>query len=276
MFVIEAADAMADESQNALLKTLEEPAAFVHLLLISAEPEALLETVRSRCQTVRFAPARRRGGRRGGSRSAGLATATTSAGPPPGWRVATRDRAAFLVSDEGRELRAVRPSCVGRRALRRAGGCSLASALSRPPRPPAPSAGEATVARLAALAAEAGETEGRAARRRCPRGGGGRAGVPRGAPAPRRSTSGSALLAAWLRDLAAVAEGAEELVLNADRVEELRRGGERPRRPRAPAAERELVMDTRRRLTVNVGEELALEALVFRLEALFSNARNRP
>ena len=56
MFVIEAADAMAEESQNALLKTLEEPAAFAHLILISAEPEALLETVRSRCQIVRFRP----------------------------------------------------------------------------------------------------------------------------------------------------------------------------------------------------------------------------
>jgi len=56
VFVIEGADAMADESQNALLKTLEEPAAYVHLILITSEPAALLETVRSRCQTVRFAP----------------------------------------------------------------------------------------------------------------------------------------------------------------------------------------------------------------------------
>src|SRR5919197_1988029 len=56
VFVIEAADAMADESQNALLKTLEEPAEFVNILIISAEPELLAETVRSRCQEVRFRP----------------------------------------------------------------------------------------------------------------------------------------------------------------------------------------------------------------------------
>src|SRR3954451_2355381 len=56
VFVIEAADAMADESQNALLKTLEEPAGFVHILLVTAEPELLAETVRSRCQEVRFRP----------------------------------------------------------------------------------------------------------------------------------------------------------------------------------------------------------------------------
>ena len=81
-------------------------------------------------------------------------------------------------------------------------------------------------------------------------------------------------LAAWLRDLAAVAEGADELVLNADRIEELRAAaGELDARAARRGAE--LVMDTRRRLQVNVGEELALEALVFRLEALLNRPRNR-
>src|SRR3954447_15608137 len=56
VFVIEAAEAMRDESQNALLKTLEEPPEFAHLILLSSEPEALLETVASRCQAVDFAP----------------------------------------------------------------------------------------------------------------------------------------------------------------------------------------------------------------------------
>ena len=56
VFVVEAAEAMRDESQNALLKTLEEPPAFVHLILLSSEPEALLETIASRCQPIDFAP----------------------------------------------------------------------------------------------------------------------------------------------------------------------------------------------------------------------------
>jgi DNA polymerase-3 subunit delta' len=79
------------------------------------------------------------------------------------------------------------------------------------------------------------------------------------------------MVAASLRDLAAVAEGAEDLILNADRVEEVRSGatGLDPRRARRGA---ELVIDTRRRLQVNVAEELALEALVFRLEALLTDA----
>ena len=56
VFVIEQAEAMGEESQNALLKTLEEPPEFDHLLLLSAEPEALLETITSRCQEVSFGP----------------------------------------------------------------------------------------------------------------------------------------------------------------------------------------------------------------------------
>ena len=82
------------------------------------------------------------------------------------------------------------------------------------------------------------------------------------------------MIAAWLRDLSAVAEGAEDLILNSDRLEALAacgRGasGLDSRRARAGA---ELVMETRRRLQVNVGEELALEALVFRLDALLRAA----
>ena len=55
VFVIDEADAMAEESQNALLKTLEEPAPFAHLILISSQPTALLDTVRSRCREIAFA-----------------------------------------------------------------------------------------------------------------------------------------------------------------------------------------------------------------------------
>ena len=45
VFVVEAAEAMRDESQNALLKTLEEPPSFVHLILLTSEPDGLLETI---------------------------------------------------------------------------------------------------------------------------------------------------------------------------------------------------------------------------------------
>src|SRR5688500_5805356 len=56
VFVIEEAEGLRDESQNALLKTLEEPAPFAHLILVCSEPELLAETILSRCQPVEFAP----------------------------------------------------------------------------------------------------------------------------------------------------------------------------------------------------------------------------
>ena len=55
-FLIDDADKMNDAASNALLKTLEEPASTSHIILISSRPDTLLPTIRSRCQTVRFAP----------------------------------------------------------------------------------------------------------------------------------------------------------------------------------------------------------------------------
>lgn len=43
------------EAANALLKTLEEPRPRVHFILTSERPDALLSTIRSRCQRIRFA-----------------------------------------------------------------------------------------------------------------------------------------------------------------------------------------------------------------------------
>lgn len=56
LFIIEDADKMNEPSSNALLKTLEEPPATTHIILLTARPAALLPTIRSRCQTLRFAP----------------------------------------------------------------------------------------------------------------------------------------------------------------------------------------------------------------------------
>lgn len=55
-FLIDDADKMNDAAANALLKTLEEPASTSHIILITSRPDTLLPTIRSRCQTVRFAP----------------------------------------------------------------------------------------------------------------------------------------------------------------------------------------------------------------------------
>ena len=54
LVVIEAVEAMAEGAANALLKTLEEPGDGL-LILLSAAPERLLSTIRSRCHSVPFA-----------------------------------------------------------------------------------------------------------------------------------------------------------------------------------------------------------------------------
>jgi DNA polymerase-3 subunit delta' len=56
VFVIDEADRMNDAAQNAILKTLEEPQPDTVFILISDNEGELLETIRSRCRIVRFAP----------------------------------------------------------------------------------------------------------------------------------------------------------------------------------------------------------------------------
>jgi DNA polymerase-3 subunit delta' len=53
--VIVAADRMNDEAANAFLKTLEEPPPRSVLILLTTEPERLLETILSRCLRLNFA-----------------------------------------------------------------------------------------------------------------------------------------------------------------------------------------------------------------------------
>jgi DNA polymerase-3 subunit delta' len=54
--VIDPADAMNEAAQNAFLKTLEEPPPDVVFLLVSARPQLLRATVRSRCQRLDLRP----------------------------------------------------------------------------------------------------------------------------------------------------------------------------------------------------------------------------
>ena len=56
VFVIDDAHTMNDSAQNALLKSLEEPPPRSHIVLVSSAPQALRQTIRSRCQLLRFGP----------------------------------------------------------------------------------------------------------------------------------------------------------------------------------------------------------------------------
>jgi DNA polymerase-3 subunit delta' len=56
VFILVDADRLNVQSQNKVLKTLEEPAPDTAIILTSAAPEALLPTIRSRCQRIAFHP----------------------------------------------------------------------------------------------------------------------------------------------------------------------------------------------------------------------------
>jgi DNA polymerase-3 subunit delta' len=60
VFIVDDAHGMNESSQNALLKSLEEPPPRSHLLLVTARPQGLRQTIRSRCQVLRFGPLSRK------------------------------------------------------------------------------------------------------------------------------------------------------------------------------------------------------------------------
>jgi DNA polymerase III subunit delta' len=255
VFVIEAAEAMREESQNSLLKTLEEPPPYAHLILISSEPGSLLETVASRCQPVDFSPlpiATIEAALGGGEESAEVtAAARLSAGD--------LERARFLISEQGRALRAhaERGSAVA---------LGAAPAGDQPPpwrglleaAEPVASGAEAAVRELLEEEVSAGlKRSAREIADQAKRAG------------RRRRTEvldlGLELSAAWFRDLAAIASEASAVVYNRDRMAELQ-GQAAGLDPASPRRATELIQDTRRRLELNVSEELALEALFYRLQ----------
>ena len=244
VFVVEAAEAMRDESQNALLKTLEEPPPFAHLVLLTAEPEALLPTISSRCQRIDFSPlpADAVESALDGDTLEVAAAARVSAGD--------LRRARFLLSPRGRKLRATAWS------MTQAGGKPWRALLKSAEE----IGGEAEGAVREELEREREEGVKRTARE---------IGDEAKRVGRRRRTElldfGLSLSAYWLRDLAAVAVGADDAVLNRDRLDALRDAAD-GLDPAAPRRGVELVLDARRALELNVSEELALEALHFRLE----------
>jgi DNA polymerase-3 subunit delta' len=56
VFIVTAADTMDDDAANALLKILEEPPLFTHIVLLCENPAQILPTIKSRCQILTFLP----------------------------------------------------------------------------------------------------------------------------------------------------------------------------------------------------------------------------
>ena len=56
VFIIRRVEELSVSAANALLKTLEEPGARTHFILLTSQPDALLPTILSRSMRIRFAP----------------------------------------------------------------------------------------------------------------------------------------------------------------------------------------------------------------------------
>lgn len=54
--IIDGAEKMTPEAQNSLLKSLEEPLSYNIFILVTSHPQAILPTIRSRCQSYHFQP----------------------------------------------------------------------------------------------------------------------------------------------------------------------------------------------------------------------------
>ncbi len=54
VYIINDCDKMTKEAQNCLLKTLEEPPEFIVIILISSNENIILNTIKSRCMTLKF------------------------------------------------------------------------------------------------------------------------------------------------------------------------------------------------------------------------------
>jgi DNA polymerase III subunit delta' len=264
VFVLERVDEMNDEVANRLLKTLEEPPSFVHLILLTDSLGQVLPTVISRCQLVRFDPLP----------ASRIAEDLVAEGvPAPRAQACARlalgngARARFLASEDGEAL------CVDVDRL-------VAAALSGGGRSAAePEAWRGLLDRAEERRAAAEERVAEEASARL-------ASEPKGRERGaiekqfeetakrdgRRVRTevldlGLTLAALRFRDLTCLAEGAEGALLDPERTAALA-GETAARDPRRLRLAAERCEDVRMSLALNVTEDLALEALGFRLTAL--------
>jgi DNA polymerase III subunit delta' len=256
VFVLERADTMNDEAANALLKTLEEPPPYVVLLLLTDRPTQVLPTIASRCQPVRF-DALPPGALAQRLQSQGVAPDTAEACAR--LSLGDGDKALALALGDGPALRAAAEG-LARGPLHQRRDRPWEALLER-------SKARGLAAREqveAALAEELQFLPKKEHRRRETEYG------ERARRAQRRAETVALdhalqLAGLWFRDVGVVASGAPELAFNHDRADELRHDAD-GRSPATLRTAQELVDDTRARLQVNVGFELACEALAFRLE----------
>jgi DNA polymerase-3 subunit delta' len=255
VFVLERVDVMNDEAANALLKTLEEPPSYVVLLLLTDRPTQVLPTIASRCQAVRFDPPTtdqlaERLERQGFSPDIAQAAARLSLGDG--------EKAVKLASGDGLKLRQAAEAFARAPLHGQVADKPWRALLERAKQAGADAKAEVEkqlqdeLQYLPKKEHKRRETEFTERARRADR-----------RAATQALDHALQLVGLWYRDLAVLEAGAPELVFHCDRLGTLQQDQGRPNLRTA----QELVDETRSRLILNVSEELACEALAYRLEA---------
>ncbi len=259
VFVIERVDELGDEAANRMLKTLEEPPSFVHLILLTDRLSEVLPTISSRCQLVRFdAPSFEEVaaelGVLGLSGEHAQACARLSLGDLA--------LARMLAGEDGQALRAsgerfAAAALSGEMAREKPWLQMLAAVRTT---------GETAREELEQQAVQELELHPRKERRRVENEWSERIKRARRRVETRSLDLTLQVAALWYADLAALAWEAEDLVRNRDRLDELRAA--HSGNPQRLLEAVDMVEETRRRFVLNVSEELACEALAYRLEQL--------
>ena len=250
VYIIESAELLNHDASDALLTSLEEPPAYAVVTLLASRPQMLALTIRSRCQHAAFTLLSR------------AAVTDWLVSSDPDLDTSDAERIARLAGGRlDRAARLVDPDLAGRR--------ERLIELARSTYAPAPFDPRAAMRGVLDAAAASGERARERARRtaddsltrreleqrerRAARG------------AERDDVADSLeILAAWYRDVVAVAAGARDAVLNADRLAELELdAGVLPDRSAARAAE--IVLETQGMLELQVQLDLTLDALFVRL-----------
>ncbi|HEX5467929.1 MAG TPA: hypothetical protein VFW80_02655 [Gaiellaceae bacterium] len=248
VYLVFGAHLMNEDAADALLKDLEEPPAYAVIVLVADDLGPLATTIRSRCQHVPFRRLSQRAVKAHLSTRGVSGEKLDALARLAGGRL---DRAERLVNEEAGE--------------RRSALIALARAVYRDPAfDPAAASGKmgelaqarAAEARAEAEAAATGEESQRELEQRVRRAG-------RGAERE-EILDALDILASWYRDLVVSAAGAQDALVNSDRLGELAEDG---LAERSLAAERaaEAVRETWRSFEFQVQPGLALESLFVRL-----------
>jgi DNA polymerase-3 subunit delta' len=253
VYLVHDAHLLNEDAADALLKDLEEPPPYAVIVLVAADLGSIPETIRSRCQLVPF--------RRLSERA--IQAVVDTRAPE-----LDDERRTALARVAGGRLDRLDRLLDPKEAVRRTSLLEQARAVYRDPafesadaaavllenaRQRGADARDLEEAKLSALDLTARDADQRLRR------------AQRGAEREELLAQLEEL-AAWYRDLVAVAVGAEQAAVHLDRLEELRADATRERLLGAERAA-EAVRETWRRLEeFNLAPQLALEALFVRIQ----------